>query len=83
MPADHRVHGDRFPGREPGHVTWLIPHHNQIPDYVSGFRDTIAVRVSAHPGVQALCSAFGGPIVSTSANVFTTVYDHVLVSDSL
>jgi L-threonylcarbamoyladenylate synthase len=26
------------------------------------------VRVSAHPLVQALCNAFGGAIVSTSAN---------------
>jgi len=32
-------------------------------------RDTCQlVRVSAHPGVRALCEAFGGPLVSTSAN---------------
>jgi len=29
----------------------------------------VAIRVSAHPVVQALCKAFGGPLVSTSANV--------------
>jgi L-threonylcarbamoyladenylate synthase len=28
----------------------------------------IAVRVSAHPPVVALCRAFGGALVSTSAN---------------
>jgi tRNA A37 threonylcarbamoyladenosine synthetase subunit TsaC/SUA5/YrdC len=28
----------------------------------------VAIRVSGHPIVQELCSAFGGPIVSTSAN---------------
>ena len=28
----------------------------------------MAVRVSAHPVVQALCLAWGGPLVSTSAN---------------
>ena len=28
----------------------------------------MAIRVSAHPAVAQLCAAFGGPIVSTSAN---------------
>ena len=28
----------------------------------------MALRVSAHPVVQRLCRAFGGPLVSTSAN---------------
>ena len=28
----------------------------------------VAVRVSAHPIVSALCAAWGGPLVSTSAN---------------
>lgn len=52
----------------PGPYTWLIPHHNRIPAIVSGKHATIAVRVSAHPVVQALCQAVGGPIISTSAN---------------
>ena len=30
---------------------------------------TVALRVSPHPRVQALCQAVGGPIVSTSANL--------------
>ena len=29
----------------------------------------IAVRISAHPLVAALCQAWGGPLVSTSANL--------------
>ncbi|WP_045856454.1 L-threonylcarbamoyladenylate synthase [Teredinibacter purpureus] len=52
----------------PGHITWLIPHRNAVPENVHGAHDTIAVRVSAHPVVKALCDKFGGPIVSTSAN---------------
>lgn len=52
----------------PGHVTWLIPHHGRIPSNVCGLHDTIAIRVSTHPLVRALCERFGGPIVSTSAN---------------
>ena len=34
-------------------------------------KDGIAVRVSAHPVVVALCDAFGGALVSTSANIAT------------
>ena len=53
----------------PGFATWLIPdHQRQIPGWIRGDSDAVAVRVSAHPGVRALCRAFGGPIVSTSAN---------------
>ena len=52
----------------PGPNTWVIPHNGHCPDWIRGEHDSLAVRVSAHPVVQALCSAFGGPIVSTSAN---------------
>ncbi len=52
----------------PGPTTWLIPHHQRVPPWVTGEHDTVAVRVSAHPGVRALCHAWGGPLISTSAN---------------
>lgn len=52
----------------PGPNTWLVPHFGAVPQWVSGQFDTVAIRVSAHPVVRALCDAFGGPIVSTSAN---------------
>lgn len=52
----------------PGPTTWLVPHFGLITDYLTGGRETIALRVSAHAGVQAICQAVGGPIVSTSAN---------------
>jgi len=55
----------------PGPVTWVLPVKAManLPDWITGGRDTVAIRVSAHPAVQALCSAFGQPIVSTSANL--------------
>ncbi len=53
----------------PGATTWLVPHHGRVPPWVCGEFDTVAVRVSAHSTVQALCRAFGGPLVSTSANI--------------
>lgn len=49
-------------------TTWLIPNHGVIPRWITGDHDTVAVRISQHPTVKALCSAFGGMIVSTSAN---------------
>ena len=52
----------------PGPATWLIPHRGNVPRWVSGAHATVAVRVSSHPAVSALCKAWGGPLVSTSAN---------------
>lgn len=52
----------------PGAVTWLVPNNHVAPAWISGGRQTLALRVSDHPVVRALCDAFGGPIVSTSAN---------------
>jgi len=53
----------------PGHVTWLLPVREDVPLYLTGQHNTIAVRVTAHPLAAALCDAFGGAIVSTSANI--------------
>lgn len=52
----------------PGPNTWLVPDNGHTPALVRGDHDRVALRVSDHPGVQALCRAFGGPLVSTSAN---------------
>lgn len=52
----------------PGPNTWLVPNNGIAPDWITGGRDTLALRVSAHPVVSALCKKFGGAIVSTSAN---------------
>ncbi|NND45963.1 MAG: tRNA threonylcarbamoyladenosine biosynthesis protein RimN [Xanthomonadales bacterium] len=52
----------------PGPVTWLFPRGDEVPDFIAGDHDSIAIRVTAHAGCIALCEAFGGPVVSTSAN---------------
>lgn len=52
----------------PGPVTWIVPTAPAAPGWLTGRRDTIAVRVTAHPLAAALCRAFGGALVSTSAN---------------
>lgn len=51
----------------PGPFTWLVPHQERLPAWITGEHDTVALRVSAHPVVRDLC-AHTGPLVSTSAN---------------
>ena len=53
----------------PGPHTWLLPCPSRIPAWLRGTHATIALRITAHTRVAALCNAFGGPIVSTSANL--------------
>ncbi|MEX0607739.1 MAG: Sua5/YciO/YrdC/YwlC family protein, partial [Halofilum sp. (in: g-proteobacteria)] len=53
----------------PGPVTWLLPAATAVPRLLKGDHDTLAVRVTAHPTAAALCRAWGGPLVSTSANL--------------
>lgn len=52
----------------PGPVTWLVPDGGVAPRWIRGEHSSVALRVSAHPVVAGLCRAFGGPLVSTSAN---------------
>jgi len=52
----------------PGAVTWLLPALPWVPMELRGRHDSLAVRVTAHASTRALCEAFGGAVVSTSAN---------------
>ncbi|MCY1178043.1 Threonylcarbamoyl-AMP synthase [compost metagenome] len=51
----------------PGPNTWLVPHQERLPDWITGEHASVALRVSEHPLVRELC-ALTGPLVSTSAN---------------
>lgn len=51
----------------PGAVTWVVPNR-RFPKWITGGRDTVAIRVPGHAQARALADAFGGAIVSTSAN---------------
>jgi L-threonylcarbamoyladenylate synthase len=53
----------------PGPNTWLLPVRADTPRWLCGRHDTLAVRVTAHPIAAALCRAWGGALVSTSANL--------------
>ncbi|MEQ7870408.1 Sua5/YciO/YrdC/YwlC family protein [Chromohalobacter salexigens] len=52
----------------PGPNTWLVPDNGRARPLLRGEHTSLAVRVSDHPLVRQLCAAFGGPLVSSSAN---------------
>ena len=52
----------------PGPQTWVLPRSAQTPAWLAGAHAGIALRVTAHPPAAQLCRAFGGALVSTSAN---------------
>ena len=54
----------------PGPATWLLPDpQGWAPAWIKGRHASVALRLSVHPLVAALCDRFKAPIVSTSANV--------------
>ena len=65
LPAAAR---ERILASWPGPHTWLLPDSLDLPRWLKGDHASIALRCSAHPIIAGLCAAFGGPIVSTSAN---------------
>lgn len=66
LPPDRR---DAVLASWPGANTWILPAGERAPRWITGEHTGIAVRISAHPLVAALCRAWGGPLVSTSANL--------------
>lgn len=53
----------------PGPVTYVFPAQPTTPRWLTGRFNSLAVRVTDHPVVIALCEQFGKPLVSTSANL--------------
>ncbi|PSJ42453.1 tRNA threonylcarbamoyladenosine biosynthesis protein RimN [Zobellella endophytica] len=52
----------------PGPYTWIIPARADVPVWLRGRFNSLAVRVTSHRQAHDLCLAFGKPLVSTSAN---------------
>jgi L-threonylcarbamoyladenylate synthase len=52
----------------PGFKTWVIPAACWVPFWIKGIHSGLALRVSKHSLIRKLCEAFGGPVISTSAN---------------
>lgn len=66
----------------PGPLTMVLPRGPAVPHAVTAGRETVAVRVPAHPVALALILAAGAPIAAPSANRFghtsPTTAAHVL-----
>ena len=56
----------------PGPNTWLLPPKEHVLPALRGEFPLLAIRVTAHPEAKRLCEAYGGAIVSTSANISGT-----------
>jgi L-threonylcarbamoyladenylate synthase len=57
----------------PGPLTMVLPRHRSVSTLVTGGRETVAVRVPAHPVAARLLTAFGGGLAAPSANRFGRV----------
>jgi L-threonylcarbamoyladenylate synthase len=55
--------------RWPAPVTQLLPASKRSHELITGKFSSVAVRVTAHPTVIALCKQWGKPLISTSANL--------------
>ena len=55
------------PGENP--VTWIVPASTDVPAWICGDHDSVAVRLTTHPVAKALCVATDSALVSTSANI--------------
>jgi L-threonylcarbamoyladenylate synthase len=66
----------------PGPLTILFRRGSRVIDEVTGGRDTVGIRVPAHPLTTALLAEFGGGLAAPSANRFgrvsPTTFEHVL-----
>ncbi len=49
-------------------TSWIVPARPAVPSWLTGGRNSLAIRISAHPVVMQLCDSLGHALVSTSAN---------------
>jgi L-threonylcarbamoyladenylate synthase len=57
----------------PGPLTLVLPKKDIVPDYITGGKDTVAIRVPNHPLTLELLSQLDFPLVAPSANLFMSV----------
>ncbi len=66
----------------PGPLTLVLPHRGTLPAIVTAGLPTVAIRVPAHPAMQAVLRATGCPLAAPSANASGTISptraEHVL-----
>jgi len=50
-------------------ITWIVPATPDVPYWIRGAHEGVAIRMTTHPVAGALCKAADSALVSTSANV--------------
>lgn len=55
----------------PGPLSMLFPAKAELSELLLGSHDKVCVRHTSHPVASALCKVFDGPIISTSANLYS------------
>ena len=53
----------------PGAHTWLVPANDNVPSWIKGNSDYVALRQSVHPSIIELSEKLNSVITSTSANI--------------
>jgi L-threonylcarbamoyladenylate synthase len=67
-PAEHARLDSQSSSSAEHAITWIVSAHRYTPEWLTGGRKTVAVRISKHPVAAALSRAAGSALVSTSAN---------------
>lgn len=66
----------------PGPLTVVLPRKSIVPDWITAGRDTVAIRIPAHPVARALLQTLDFPLAAPSANpsgyISPTKAEHVL-----
>ena len=57
----------------PGPLTLIVPRSDRLPAAVAGGRDTVGLRVPAHPMAREMIRSAGVPVAAPSANRFGAV----------
>ena len=66
---DHDVKNPQLYSAEDKPVTWIVPAADNVPRWIRGDHNGIAVRLTRHAVARSLCEGAGSPLVSTSANI--------------
>ena len=62
-------HWQHLQGHYDRPTTWVVPARAEVPRFLTGKFNSIAVRISDHPAIQKLCEQTGFALTSTSANL--------------
>ncbi|AMA65044.1 Threonylcarbamoyl-AMP synthase [Candidatus Arsenophonus lipoptenae] len=50
-------------------ITWVVPAKKNIPEWLTGKFNSIAIRITQFDLVKKICCLYGKPLISTSANI--------------